>query len=118
MNPIRIMIPLVLLLASVASVAACETPKKTVADFIQALPQGKVFVLKEAKAQRFLEAFNASPPTTDITGDTVLLTITPLARGVAHLHIFEAGCIKQRGRISRRLIDRLMEMFDKGGRHV
>ena len=61
-------------------------------------------------------AFNATPPKTAITEDVVVLTVAPRHRGVAHLHIFQAGCITQRGRVSRRLVDRLIEMFDKGGR--
>ena len=122
MSFIRILLSLVFLLGGVALVPksawACETPEKTAADFKAAYPQGKVFTFEEALAQRFLEAFNASPPKTAIAGDVVQLTIGPFARGVTHLHIYQDGCISQRGRISRRLIDTLMEMFDKGGRDI
>ena len=118
MRFIHVMLSLVFLLVSVALVEACESPQKTTAGFKTAYPQGKVYALKGALAGRFLEVFNATPPKTAITGDAVLLTIAPRHRGVAHLHIFQAGCIKQRGRISRRLADKLFEMFDRGGREI
>ncbi len=111
MIPIRIMLALGLVLASASPATAldCETPAMTARYFGTAKPGSRLVLIKGPRTQRFLDAFNAFPPATGYSGDAVVIIRLPQAAERVYLGIYDDGCLKHKGSISRALADKLLE---------
>ncbi|MGI9464540.1 MAG: hypothetical protein ACR2OM_11395, partial [Aestuariivirgaceae bacterium] len=117
MTLIRIILSFGLLLASGSLVAArtCETPAMTARHFAKVQPGSQIALLKGPRSKRFLKAFNAYPPATGYVGDAVVIIRLPHETRRVYLGIYQGGCLKHKGSITRKLAELLMKQSNPGG---
>ncbi len=69
------------------------------------------------RVERFLRAFNAEPPASDYTADTLLIAHAAMKPSVL-LVMYENGCLKHAGAISPELYRRIWQASHDAGRHI
>ena len=96
---------------------ACETPLQTTRSLQSRLDGVHIMTLSGPRVQRFLQAFNAQPPVSDFAADNLLIARSPGKKAVL-LVMYENGCLKHRGAISRELYRRVWRASHDTGRHI
>jgi hypothetical protein len=78
------------------------------------MPQARLFIFEGDEAKRFLAAYNARPPHTDIAGDALVI-VDAGARAPAVIAIlFVRGCATAGGRISRPVFESILVQLARG----
>jgi hypothetical protein len=115
-NCLRAIALLVLLLfcSLPAMAGSCITRNDITETAKRRMPQARIAIFAGEEASRFLAAYNARPPRTGFAGDEVLI-IDPGARAPTVLAVlFQGGCAKAGGRISRDLFESILTQLARG----
>ena len=89
----------------------CVGSERVVTHLQKAYPEMGLTLLMGNEAARFMELYNAQPPTTDWQIDEVLITRSPGAPDVARLGFFKNGCLVLRIVVRRGALEQLVSML-------
>ena len=121
-NPLRAMASIVLyavlsLLAfCLASQAAerCIDQREIARTASAQMPRVRITTLAGDEAKRFLAAYNAHPPRTNLTGDAVMIIEAGPETPAVFAVLFKGGCASAGGRIARTTYDAILAQLARG----
>jgi hypothetical protein len=89
----------------------CVGSERVVTHLQRAYPEMGLTLLMGNEAERFMELYNAQPPTTDWQIDEVLITRSPGTPDFAQLGFFRNGCLVLRIVVRRGALEQLVSML-------
>ena len=89
----------------------CVGSERVVTHLQKAYPETGLTLLMGNEAERFMELYNAQPPTTDWQIDEVLITRSPGTPNVAQLGFFKNGCLVLRIVVRHGALEQLVSML-------